>query len=145
MTCEAIVARFLRTYPLFDDGSQIVGASEELWRRSDLPLRTHRALKMESANGSVTTTLGMIENLPVKIGGRDGFTVYVQAQVVPNAPYNLLLGRPFHRLTAAIFSHNTDGSVTTTFQDPNSNNKLTLPALPRSRVPCSGISNVDFH
>ncbi|TFK18709.1 hypothetical protein FA15DRAFT_675076 [Coprinopsis marcescibilis] len=96
MTCKAIVAQFLWTYPLFDDGLQIVGASKELWQRSGSLLRTHRALKMESANGSVTTTLGMIENLPVKIGSRDGFTIYVQAQVVPNTPYNLLLGQPFH-------------------------------------------------
>ena len=47
---------------------------------------------MESANSGTTMTLGLLENHPVKLGP---ITIFLQIQVIDNAPFEVLLGRPF--------------------------------------------------
>jgi hypothetical protein len=53
---------------------------------------------MQSANSSRNESLGLIENLKLEIGG---MKLHVQAHVIRNPAYNVLLSRTFDVLTAS--------------------------------------------
>ncbi|KAF8810011.1 hypothetical protein BYT27DRAFT_7021069, partial [Phlegmacium glaucopus] len=113
-----------------DDGSQILSIREDVWQRSGLPLRADETIVMESANLTKDKTMGLIKNLKLIIGGYD---FYVQAQVVKNAPYEVLLGRPFFTLTEASHQHYSNGDSRLTVLDPNTQELITIPTRPRNR------------
>jgi hypothetical protein len=52
---------------------------------------------MQSANGLHDESLGLMENLKLEIGG---MKLHVQAHVIRNPAYDVLLSRPFDVLTA---------------------------------------------
>ena len=80
---------------LADDRSQVVSIRGDLWERLGIPIRSDRTIVMESANKSKNETMGLLQDL------KFGYNFYVQVQVVQDAPYELLLGRPFFTLTQA--------------------------------------------
>lgn len=132
----------LRTIPLelndrftveaiLDEGSQIIAIRRDIWERLGLPLMADRALVMESANSSKDPTIGLIQNLPARIGEH---TFYLQVQVVQNASYEMLLGRPFLTLTQASTRHFTNGDSHLTLVDPNTQAVITVPTRPRTRT-----------
>ena len=47
---------------------------------------------MESANATTTMTLGVVEDYPIQLGP---IKIFLQIQVVEEAPFEVLLGRPF--------------------------------------------------
>src|ERR1700753_2034874 len=74
--------------------------------------------------------MGVVRNLPVTIGRT---TYYIQAQVVRDAPYRLLLGRPFSALTGCTKHDDPNGDTLITLTDPNNPDRSeTLPTLPRN-------------
>ena len=85
---------------------------------------------MESANKSRDETMGLLQDLKINIGGYD---FYLQVQVVRDAPYEMLLGRPFFTLTSASHKHFDCGDSRLTLFDPNSGDKIMLPTRPRDR------------
>ncbi|TFK77734.1 hypothetical protein K466DRAFT_142949 [Polyporus arcularius HHB13444] len=85
-------------------------------------------IPMQSANGQVSYTLGLARNIPVRFGS---IVVYLQIHIIPSAPYDVLLGRPFDVLTSSSVQTNSDGSQTITLYDPNSDLETTIPTLPR--------------
>jgi gag-polyprotein putative aspartyl protease len=115
---------------LADDGSQIISIRKDIWERIGTPIRSDHVMMMESANKSKNETMGLLQDLKVEIGGYD---FYVQAQVVQDAPYELLLGRPFFTLTQANHKHFSNGSSHITLVDPNSEAVITIPTHARIR------------
>ena len=91
---------------------------------------------MESANKSKDETIGLLQDLKMRIGQYD---FYVQVQVVKIAPYELLLGRPFLTLTQAVHKHFTNGSSQLTLIDLNTCNTITIPTR------CRKHDQQDFH
>jgi predicted aspartyl protease len=83
---------------ILDSGSQIVSISEAVWRTLNRELNPRWKITMQSANGSRDESLGLIENLELEIGG---MKLHVQAHVIRNPAYNVLLGRSFDVLTAS--------------------------------------------
>jgi hypothetical protein len=115
---------------VLDDGSSIIVMRKDLWEEiPQMPLLRDEAVTMECADASVNQTLGMIKDLPIKIGH---IVLYVQAQVVQRAPYRFLLGRPFSALVGCVRNDYPDGSTLITITDPN-NPELTetIPTVPR--------------
>ncbi|EJT98462.1 hypothetical protein DACRYDRAFT_36021, partial [Dacryopinax primogenitus] len=55
--------------------------------------------QMKSENSSVNQLLGHVPNLHI---GTSSLNFYIQAFVLPNLPFHLLLGRPFHILASCI-------------------------------------------
>jgi hypothetical protein len=140
----------LRTIPLeldgkltveaiFDEGSQVIGIRQDIWEKLGLPLLTNHKMNMESAHATKEMTLGMLRDIPVRAGP---CTFYLQVQVFKNAPYEMLLGRPFHTLTEAIEHHFANGDLHVTLHDPNTRETVTIPTGVRIRAPPS--SNEDF-
>ncbi|KAF9440821.1 hypothetical protein P691DRAFT_767201 [Macrolepiota fuliginosa MF-IS2] len=128
----------LRTIPLklegtvnvdaiLDEGSQIIGIRRDVWEKLGVPLRSDQSIVMESANATHERSIGLIRNLQVNIGN---LTLYVQAQVVENASYKMLLGQPFLTLTQANTHHFPDGGSHITLADPNSQSVITIPTKP---------------
>ncbi|KAF8810507.1 hypothetical protein BYT27DRAFT_7220648 [Phlegmacium glaucopus] len=113
-----------------DDGSQILSIREDIWHKTGLPLRADITIVMESANLTKDKTMGLIKNLKLTIGGYD---FYVQAQVVKDAPYEVLLGRPFFTLTQASHQHYSNGDSRLTVLDPNTQELITIPTRPQTR------------
>lgn len=131
----------LRTIPLelngkltvdaiLDEGSQITAIRRDIWERLAFPLLSTQTMVMEAANSSKDSTLGLLRDLPARIGRS---TFYLQVQVVENASYEMLLGRPFLTLTEARTHHYTNGDSHLTLVDPNTHDTFTIPTKPRIR------------
>jgi len=88
-------------------------------------------MNMISANALSNQTIGLIHDLKVTIGA---YNFYLQVQVVENASYEMLLGRPFLTLTEANTQHYANGDSHITLQDPNSKAILTLPTCARGNA-----------
>ena len=116
---------------ILDEGSQIVGLRKDIWEKLGLPIRSDHKMNMVSANASSNQTIGLIHNLKVTIRA---YNFYLQVQVVENASYEMLLGRPFLTLTEANTQHRANSDLHITLQDPNSKAILTLPTRARGNT-----------
>ena len=63
----------------------------------------------------------------------EGIWLPVKAQVLKNAPYQILLGQPFFALTSLHAQHYPNGSVEVRITDPRTNKELIVPTFPRGR------------
>lgn len=115
---------------ILDEGSQISAVRRDVWEKLGLPLMTTETMIMESANASKDSTLGLLRDLPTRIGRN---TFFLQVQVVENASYEMLLGRPFLTLTEARTHHYTSGESHITLRDPNTHDTFTIPTKSRVR------------
>jgi hypothetical protein len=100
---------------VLDQGSQIIAIRANLAREVGATINTKNRLEMEGANSSTSWTLGCAEHLQMSIGN---IKFQVHAYVVENAPFRLLLGRPFHNLLLSCLEDNADGSVDLSIHDP---------------------------
>ncbi|KAF4621494.1 hypothetical protein D9613_001245 [Agrocybe pediades] len=113
-----------------DTGSQIVCLRKDVWEKINVPVRSDHVMLIESANESTNSTIGLLHNLKITIGGYD---FYVQAQVVENAPYEMLIGLPLLTYTESVLKLFKDGSMHVTFTDPNTGIVVTTPTRRRIR------------
>jgi hypothetical protein len=114
---------------VLDEGSSVVVIREDLWLETGLPIQRALSMKMEGAHGDVASTLGGVLKLPITL---DQVTFYVQAQVVPRAPFRILLGRPFFEMTQSTIENKPGGHTLLTVTNPNPPfETLTIPTLPR--------------
>jgi len=119
---------------VIDNGSQIIVIRKDKWERTGSGYSASRRIMMETANGSSNWTLGITENLTLTIGG---LPVQVQAYIVEDAPYEVLLGRPFFTLLSAITRDHPNGDQDITITCPESRSSATLITRPRaSRGTC---------
>jgi hypothetical protein len=70
-----------------------------IWEKLGNNLQVERVLKMEAANSTITEMHGCLRNIQFTF---DDIDIYLQVQVMPNAPYDILLGCPFYALTECI-------------------------------------------
>jgi hypothetical protein len=78
---------------------------KDLWEMIGMLIRSNHVMIIESANKSKDETM-KLQDLEIEISGYD---FYLQVQVVKDAPYEMLLGRPFHTLTQATHCHFSNG------------------------------------
>ena len=87
-------------------------------------------MTMKSANNTDSFTLGLIPNVAFNFGD---INVKLQVQVVPNeAPFDVLLGRPFFSLTSCRSQDFPSGDQHITLTCPNTNAEVTLPTHPKT-------------
>ncbi|KAJ7499381.1 hypothetical protein FB451DRAFT_1428986 [Mycena latifolia] len=113
---------------IVDGGSQIVAMAESVCHDLALSYDPRIVLRMQSANGSITPSLGLTRNVPFHIGD---ITIYLQVHIVRNPAYDVLLGHPFHVLTQSIVRTFANEDQTITICDPNSGKLATIPTVPR--------------
>ncbi|KAG1843079.1 ribonuclease H-like domain-containing protein [Suillus tomentosus] len=71
-------------------------------------------MRMQTANGGAQEMGGCVEMLEIDV---EGIKTWAHAYVVPNAPYRLLLGRPWQRLVC-LSKNETRDEVSITISDP---------------------------
>jgi len=117
---------------ILDGGSQIVVIRRDVWERIGAPIAANKAMSMESANSGTTKTLGLIEDYPIKLGP---VTVLLQIQVLDDAPFEVLLGRPFFDATSCSEVSRSGGGHEIHLVDPTTGNPYVFPTAPRKPVP----------
>jgi hypothetical protein len=111
---------------------QIVSISKAVWQMLNQELNPCWKITMQSANGSCNKSLSLVEKFELKIGG---MKLHIQAHVIRNPAYDVLLGRPFNVLTALHIKNYHNESQTITITDPNSGKMVSIPTVPCSQ-PC---------
>lgn len=125
---------------VLDGGSEIIAMNKGLWQKLGIHLRPDHKITMESANSQHDVTAGLIEDLKFNIGGLE---LYMKVHVVENAPFEILMGRPFFKLTGCITKDYTSGDQELTLTCPNTGRMVTVPTFvkPKRTIPPS----VGFH
>jgi hypothetical protein len=113
---------------ILDSGCQIVAMNSTIWEKLGNNLQVERTLKMEAANSTITEMHGRLRNIRFTF---DDIDIYLQVQVMPNAPYDILLGRPFYALTECITKDFANGDQHLTVMDPNMRQCVTIPTKER--------------
>ncbi|KAF7336287.1 hypothetical protein MVEN_02177000 [Mycena venus] len=113
---------------IIDGGSQINAMSEAVCHELALSYDPRVVLRMQSANGAISPSLGLARNVPFRIGD---ITLYLQVHIVRNPAYDVLLGRPFDVLTQSVIRNFANEDQTITICDPNSGKLATVPTVPR--------------
>ena len=113
---------------LLDEGSEIVVIREDAWRKTNALRNEQIHMRMQTANGSSQDMGGCVKMLDIDV---EGIKTWAHAYVVPDAPYRLLLGRPWQRLVW-LSKEETDNAVQVTIHDPwDSSNIRVCQTLPR--------------
>ncbi|KAF7344736.1 hypothetical protein MVEN_01634300 [Mycena venus] len=113
---------------IVDGGSQIIAMSEAVCHDLALSYDPRIILRMQSANGAITPSLGLARNVPFRVGD---ITLYLQVHIIRNPAYDVLLGRPFDVLTQSIVRNFANEGQTITICDPNTGKLATIPTIPR--------------
>jgi hypothetical protein len=115
---------------LLDEGSQIVSMAKEDAIKLDVTWDPDIIVHMQSANRALKPTLGLAKNVPFLFGR---ITVYLQVHIMEEPAYKVLLGRPFHVITASLIKNERDGSQTLTLTDPNSGERCVMQTYERGQ------------
>ena len=129
---NAVFEDLIQCEAVLDTGSQIIAMRSDVWKKLGILLKTEYSMSMESANATSSSTKGLAERVKVSIGGID---LYLNIQVVENAPYQVLLGRPFHTLVKAQTQDYEDSDQDITITEPGTGQTITLPTYPHRQVP----------
>jgi hypothetical protein len=113
---------------ILDSGCQMVAMNSVIWEELSNNLQVECALKMEAANSTITEMHSRLRNIRFTF---DDIDIYLQVQVMPNAPYDILLGRPFYALTECITKDFTNGDQHLTITDPNTQQCVMIPTKER--------------
>lgn len=117
---------------IIDPGSQIIAMSEEVCNALHLSYDSSVRLNMQSANKTMDQSLGLAHNIPFRFGD---IIFYLQAHVIREVAYNILLGRPFDVLTESLVKNYSNEQQTITIYCPNTNQTATIPMISRG-PPC---------
>ena len=99
---------------MLDGGSEIVLMREDLWKEVKAPVNMSRKMRMEAANCSMSELPGCAEMLEIDV---EGLKTWAHVFIVPTAPYQLLLGWPWHCLVR-LSQEETKELVLVTIHDP---------------------------
>ncbi|GBE83178.1 hypothetical protein SCP_0502250 [Sparassis crispa] len=109
---------------ILEQGSQIITMRRDIWKYIGSVLQSEKTLNMESANMGINQMLRHLANIQFGFGEMD---LYLPAHVLNDAPFEVLLGRPFFTLTACKTLDFTNGKQHITLRDPNMRQVVTLP------------------
>ena len=116
---------------VLDSGSQFIAMRKDIWEKTGLSLNPDTASVVEAANSSKSHTLGAIPEVTMTIGDVD---LAVHVHVVEEAPFEVLLGRPFFVLTACETKDAEDGGQVLKIRDPWQGKTALVPTRDRVRT-----------
>ncbi|KAI0754482.1 hypothetical protein C8Q80DRAFT_1094759 [Daedaleopsis nitida] len=125
---ECLVDNKLKVDCVIDPGCQIVAMSEEVCTDLNLVYDPSIKVSMVSANSTTDTSLGLARDVPFTIGP---ITLYMQAHIIRNASYDVLLGRPFDVVTSSIVQNSPNEDQTITIHCRNSGLTASIPTKAR--------------
>ena len=110
---------------LYDLGAELVCISKDTVQELNLPWNPDLKLNMRDANGGTRLNTGIVENLELTIAG---ISIFVHAWIIDEAPYRLLLGRPFQ--VAAQCDTEDIGETLIIFDPKKPGRRLHVPMMP---------------
>jgi hypothetical protein len=126
---EVLVGDLSTEHGILNPGSQIVVIRRDLAKEVGAHINTWHHIKMEAANGGTNWTVGCAKYLTMQVGG---VPFKIHAHVVEDAPFKLLLRRPFGRAVSSIIEDLPNGEVEVSVRDPtNPTHRVYVPAQPR--------------
>ena len=128
---DATFAGDVKAECILDSGSQFIAMRRDVWEKTGLSLNPDTAAMVEAANSSKSSTLGAIPNVSMTIGDLE-LTVYVH--IVEEAPFEVLLGRPFFVLTKCETKDTEDGGQVLRLTDPWEGRSALVPTRDRVRT-----------
>lgn len=128
-TLYPIVNGSAKCETIMDSGSQLVSMKEETAIKLGVCWSPDIKVNMQSANGSIESTLGLARNVPFCFDGK--ITLYFQVHIMKDPAYSVLLGRPFDAVGQSWIKNDKDGNQTITITDPNTGSHLTMPTYER--------------
>ncbi|KXN92718.1 hypothetical protein AN958_12396, partial [Leucoagaricus sp. SymC.cos] len=109
---------------LLDNRSQIILMSREVAMSAHISWDPDAAVLIQSVSGHMEKTCGLAKDVPFHLGG---IVVYLQVHILPNPPYQVLLGRPFDVLTQSQVQNTMDGGQTLILTNPNTSKRAVVP------------------
>ncbi|KXN91265.1 hypothetical protein AN958_01587 [Leucoagaricus sp. SymC.cos] len=119
----ALINKVHEEEALLDSGSQIISMSCEAASTCKITWDPELTINMQSANGQITKTCGLAKNIPFNFGN---ITIHLQVHVMEQAPYRVLLGRPFDVITESQIANSTERQQFISITDPNSGEHASL-------------------
>ena len=131
-TLDIILDGLVSVTGILDSGCQVVIIRRDVWEKLGAPLKHERVMFMESANGQANATMGTLPRIRFTVGE---INLYCMVQVVREAPFECLIGRPFTALAQAVSREFQDGTAHLTLTDPNTGASITVPTQAREPPP----------
>ncbi|KXN82289.1 hypothetical protein AN958_02754 [Leucoagaricus sp. SymC.cos] len=100
----ALINKVCEEEALLDSGSQIISMSHEAASTCKITWDPELTINMQSANGQIMKIYGLAKNVPFNFGN---VTIHLQVHVMEQAPYRVLLGRPFNVITESQIANST--------------------------------------
>ena len=126
---EIYINDTIKANGIIDSGCQVILMRKDVWTKLRVPLYSQKCLKMESANGQKNFTAGLVPRVKISIGAIE---LWCPVQVVENAPFEVLLGRPFMAIGQALTRDSFNGGMEITITDPDSGESVTIPTYARN-------------
>ena len=126
---------------ILDPGSQVISMAKEACHSLGLIYDLEVKLSMQSANGKIDKTLGLVHNVPIQIGE---IMLYLQFHIVQNPVYDILLGRPFDVLVESIVCNFENESQMVTIHDLNTGKTAMVPTFMHRMHLCTCHPSPDF-
>ena len=117
---------------LLDSGSQIVSMTRKVAAANKVTWDPNLSIQMQSANGSLLRTCRLSRNVLFTLGG---VTVLLQVHIMEDAPYTVLLGRPFNSITESQIMNDREGNQMVCITCPNTGTVVTVPTYKRGALP----------
>ncbi|KIK52779.1 hypothetical protein GYMLUDRAFT_179768, partial [Collybiopsis luxurians FD-317 M1] len=115
---------------VLDSGSQIISMNKRHAVGVGLTWDPEIIISMMSVNGELNPTGGMARNVPCTIGD---IVVHFQIHVIEDAPYDMLIGRPFGTLVQTRVENFKDGGQQLTLTDLNDGHHYTIGTYARGK------------
>lgn len=119
----------LEVKALLDSGSTFIAMPKDIWRNLGSPAILSQAITVETADSQLSRSAGLIPRVRLTIGS---FSVVLQVQVVEQAPFQLLLGRPFFVHTRAQVVDESDDEQILYLTHPDTNETVSIPTIRRT-------------
>ncbi|EIN03368.1 hypothetical protein PUNSTDRAFT_78303 [Punctularia strigosozonata HHB-11173 SS5] len=128
-TIRPLVGGLIHPECILDTGCEMVAMRQDVWEQLKWPLNVDDRITIEVANNTTTQSCGSLKDVPFEIGG---LTFHLQVQVVPEAPWEVLMGRAFHTFASCVTQDFPDGNQYITITDPVSQRHVQIPTHERS-------------
>lgn len=125
---EVVLADCVRCEGILDQGAQFVAIRRDVWEATRTALLPDDKITLESADKSKSASLGKIPAIRLRVGTVE---LTMQAHVVNDAPFEVLIGRPFFAATECQTSDQKTGDQHLILTDPATGSRIMIPTSER--------------
>ncbi|KAL5521947.1 hypothetical protein ACEPAF_1801 [Sanghuangporus sanghuang] len=122
----------LQVNGVLDSGSSFIGIPRRIWRQIKSPACISNPTHIQTASPNPSQSSHIIPCVKISL---PGFSMHAPVYILKNAPFDLLLGRPFFAHTHAVTADLDEHFQTLYITDPVTGEVFCLPTSPRTPLP----------